>query len=244
MGHAGPRWGLAVPSDRVSTEPGQLPHCVRGILGQMLVMGALSTVCLRTVIDNAQRRNRSECAQELGDQDRNHASRSDPRERRCQGPSQRHSWIGEAGRGGEPIRARDVGTDGDPTNPICPERTTVKITSTKPNVAMTSITPTLRQKCLRGQQPSGRDITWNGTRAEVKILSSARCRAGVSHLVRRLQVSKRRARRLLNQHRSTQRCWAVAVDYERRLLKVRAALVPIHSQASAAHLLSSRHQAY
>ena len=51
------------------------------------------------------------------------------------------------------------------------------------------------------------------------MVSPARRREAIKHLVRRFRVSERRACRVLGQHRSTQRYQAVPVDYEQRLVK-------------------------
>ncbi len=51
------------------------------------------------------------------------------------------------------------------------------------------------------------------------MVSPARRREAVKHLVQRFHVSERRACRVLGQHRSTQRYEAVPVDYEQRLVK-------------------------
>ena len=51
------------------------------------------------------------------------------------------------------------------------------------------------------------------------MVSPARRREAIQHLVGRFRVSERRACRLLGQHRSTQRYRAVPVDYEQRLVK-------------------------
>ena len=51
------------------------------------------------------------------------------------------------------------------------------------------------------------------------MVSPARRREAVKHLVRRFHVSERRACQVLDQHRSTQRYQAVPADYELRLIK-------------------------
>ena len=51
------------------------------------------------------------------------------------------------------------------------------------------------------------------------MVSPARRREAIKHLVQRFHVSERRACRVLGQHRSTQRYQAVPVDYEQRLVK-------------------------
>ena len=51
------------------------------------------------------------------------------------------------------------------------------------------------------------------------MVSPARRREAIRHLVRRFRVSERRACRVLGQHRSTQRYQPVPVDYEQRLVK-------------------------
>jgi putative transposase len=50
------------------------------------------------------------------------------------------------------------------------------------------------------------------------MVSPARCREAVRHLVRRFRVSERRACRLLDLHRSTHRYLAIPADYEKRLV--------------------------
>ena len=51
------------------------------------------------------------------------------------------------------------------------------------------------------------------------MVSPARRREAIKHLVQRFHVSERRACRVLGQHRSTQRYQAVPADYEQRLVK-------------------------
>jgi putative transposase len=51
------------------------------------------------------------------------------------------------------------------------------------------------------------------------MVSPARCREAVRHLVRRFRVSERRACRLLDLHRSTYRYLALPADYEKGLVK-------------------------
>lgn len=50
------------------------------------------------------------------------------------------------------------------------------------------------------------------------MVSPTRRREAVKHLVRRFHVSERRACKVLDQHRSTQRYEAVPADYEQRLV--------------------------
>jgi putative transposase len=50
------------------------------------------------------------------------------------------------------------------------------------------------------------------------MVSPARRRDSVTYLVRRRRVSERRARRVVGQHRSTQRYDRVAPEYELRLV--------------------------
>jgi putative transposase len=51
------------------------------------------------------------------------------------------------------------------------------------------------------------------------MVSPARRREAIKHLVRRFHVSERRACRVLGQHRSTQRYQPLPMDYEQRLVK-------------------------
>src|ERR1700687_5181756 len=55
--------------------------------------------------------------------------------------------------------------------------------------------------------------------SKVKMVSPARRREAIKHLVQRFHVSERRACRVLAQHRSTQRYQPVPVDYEQGLVK-------------------------
>jgi hypothetical protein len=67
-------------------------------------------------------------------------------------------------------------------------------------------------------RPDPRSIDVEGP-PKVKMVSPARCREAVRHLVRRFRVSERRACRLLDLHRSIHRYLAIPADYEKRLVK-------------------------
>ena len=60
------------------------------------------------------------------------------------------------------------------------------------------------------------------------MVSPARCREAVRHLVRRFRVSERRACRLLDLHRSTHRYLAIPADYEKRLVNRMNELAAVH----------------
>src|SRR5438093_6828028 len=68
------------------------------------------------------------------------------------------------------------------------------------------------------RRADSRDLDAEGP-TEIKMVSPARRREAIKHLVRRFHVSERRACRVLGQHRSTQRYEPVPVDYEQRLVK-------------------------
>jgi putative transposase len=62
----------------------------------------------------------------------------------------------------------------------------------------------------------------------VKLLSPTRRRDAVAHLVKKFQVSERRACRCVGQHRSTNRYLAVPVDFETKLVARMTKLADAH----------------